>query len=574
MNKLVTVSEMRAIERAADASGLSYAQMMENAGLNLALAVKAAYSHTFKSQPLALGLVGAGNNGGDTLVALDHLSAWGWETAALILRPRPEGDPLITRLLERGGEVIFLETASPQEIVSALEKQCAGRAVILLDGLLGTGFRLPLKPDLAAVMGAVRDFIRVSTDKSLFYRRDRRERGELLIKNSAISAHSAVNLDVPSDHPFPRLHVVAVDCPSGVDCDSGEAAAECLPAERTVTMAAVKQGLLRFPAYPLVGALEVAGIGDLSALGAWQTVHRFVADADFVRGVLPARPLDAHKGSFGTALVVAGSTSYSGAALLAAEAAYRIGAGLVTLAAPEPLHAALAGHLPEATWVLLPHERGFIAESAGEIVRASLLRATALLVGPGFGLEDTTKRFIHNLFTQGFPSGLPLVLDADGLKLAASLADWHKRLPANSVLTPHPGEMSVLAGLSKDEIQTRRLEIAEKYAQQWGHVVVLKGAFTVIAAPTGETALIPVATPALARAGSGDVLAGLIVGLRAQGVAAFQAAVAGAWIHAQAGLLAAQEVGGTASVLAEDVLGAVIRVLADVVNGSTASLSL
>lgn len=150
-----------------------------------------------------------------------------------------------------------------------------------------------------------------------------------------------------------------------------------------------------------------------------------------------------------------------------------------------------------------------------------------------------------------------MVVDADGLKLLAKIFDWHKKLPALSVLTPHPGEMAALTKLSKDEIQNDREAIASKYAKEWGHVVVLKGAFTVIAAPDGQMTIIPVASPALARAGTGDVLAGIIVSLCAQGLDAYDAAVAGAYIHAQAGLLAAEDLGTTASVLASDVLNSI-----------------
>jgi NAD(P)H-hydrate epimerase len=157
----------------------------------------------------------------------------------------------------------------------------------------------------------------------------------------------------------------------------------------------------------------------------------------------------------------------------------------------------------------------------------------------------------------------PLVIDADGLKLLAEIGNWHKLLPALTVLTPHPGEMSVLTDLSTDEIQNDRMGIATKYAKEWGHVVVLKGAFTIVAAPDGNATVIPVASPALAHAGTGDVLAGLIVGLRAQGLEAYDAAVAGAWIHAQAGLIAADALGSTASVLAGDVLEAIPDVMAD-----------
>jgi NAD(P)H-hydrate epimerase len=244
------------------------------------------------------------------------------------------------------------------------------------------------------------------------------------------------------------------------------------------------------------------------------------------------------------------------------------------------LHAPLAGRFAEATWVLLPEEEGAISEYAAEVLWENLGRATALLIGPGFGLKAPTGKFISRLLKgerttrpemglipsarsmpQAERSLPPLVFDADGLKLLAQLPEWFRLIPAPAVLTPHPGEMSVLSGLNTKEIQANRLEVAERYAREWGHVVVLKGAFTVVAAPDGQTAVIPVASPALARAGSGDVLAGLIVGLRAQGVDAFPAAVAGAWIHAQAGLSAARSLGSTASVLAGDILKEVIEVM-------------
>jgi ADP-dependent NAD(P)H-hydrate dehydratase / NAD(P)H-hydrate epimerase len=158
----------------------------------------------------------------------------------------------------------------------------------------------------------------------------------------------------------------------------------------------------------------------------------------------------------------------------------------------------------------------------------------------------------------------PLVIDADGLKLLTKIPEWWNQLPRPAILTPHPGEMAILSGLSVEDIQSNRVEITEKFAQKWGHVVVLKGANTIISNPDGRTALIPVATPALAHAGTGDVLAGIISGLRAQGVGVYESAFTGAWIHAQAGLMAAKILGNTASVLAGDVLQAVIEVISNI----------
>ncbi|HBX69934.1 MAG TPA: bifunctional ADP-dependent NAD(P)H-hydrate dehydratase/NAD(P)H-hydrate epimerase [Chloroflexi bacterium] len=515
--KYVSVSQMIAIEKEADASGNTYAQMMEYAGRGLAEVVRDAYNQAGSQS--ALGLVGSGNNGGDTLVAFCYLQEWGWQTTAYVVKTRPADDPLVARFLAAGGTLLELDSDPAYEkLATALEN-----FAVLLDGVFGTGIRLPLRGSAAATL----DFVRIRL----------------------------AEMQSP-----PR--VIAVDCPSGVDCDTGEAAPETIPAEITVTMAAIKQGLLKFSAFNFVGDLRMVGIGLPAGLPAYDGLLREVVEAAWVRRTLPARPLDGHKGTFGTVLVVGGSLNYSGAVLLAGEAAFRSGAGWVTLAVPAPLHAALASAFVEATWLLLPHEDGFIAAEAAEIVCANLDKPTALLLGPGFGTRETSQNFIAGLLSDG--QNLPsMVVDADGLKLLAQLPFWWDQLPAPAVLTPHPGEMAILTGLTAAEIQSNRLEIAEKFARQWGHVVVLKGAFTLIAAPDGRTAVISVATPALGRAGTGDVLAGLIAGLRAQGLEAFEAAAAGAWIHAQAGLQAAAVMGSTATVLAGDVLAALVDVFAN-----------
>jgi NAD(P)H-hydrate epimerase len=176
-------------------------------------------------------------------------------------------------------------------------------------------------------------------------------------------------------------------------------------------------------------------------------------------------------------------------------------------------------------------------------------------------LGESTGEFVGELFNDGkLP---PLVMDADALKLLTRIANWPDRLPPRSVLTPHPGEMSVLTGIQIGNIQSERLELARRMSKEWNQVLILKGAFSVVSAPDGEIAMIPIASPALARAGTGDVLAGLVAGLLAQGVPAFEAAAAGAWIHAQAGMWAAREIGNSASVLAGDVLNAVSQVISE-----------
>jgi NAD(P)H-hydrate epimerase len=313
----------------------------------------------------------------------------------------------------------------------------------------------------------------------------------------------------------------------------------------------VKVGLLTLPAFEYVGELVVGDIGLSEDLTEWKRVQRFVIDEAKARAALPERPLNAHKGTFGTAMIVAGSRRFPGAALLAGEAAFRSGAGLVTIATVESTQPSLAGHLREATWLPLAEDGGWIAESAAETIGAQLERVTAMLVGPGLGTQEGTHDFVQALLKINLP---PLVVDADGLKLLSQIPNWHQLLPKESVLTPHPGEMGILTDLDVKSIQANRLAIAEKYAKEWGHVVVLKGAFTIVAAPSGVSASLPLATPALARAGTGDVLAGIVTGLVAQGVQAYEAACAAVWLHGDAALRAAERRGGTAGVLAGDLI--------------------
>jgi len=286
---------------------------------------------------------------------------------------------------------------------------------------------------------------------------------------------------------------------------------------------------------------------------------------------LPPRPLNAHKGTFGKALIIAGSVNYTGAAVLAASAATRAGAGLVTLAVPNLLHSAIVPVAPEATYLLLPHSLGVLDAPAVAILREKLENFSALLVGPGLSHTAETTAFLRSLLGlspkkrgTGFvpqdsapETGLtktlpPLVVDADGLNILSEIPDWHAILPEGSILTPHPGEMARLTQSTPADVQANRLAMARKYAAQWGHVVVLKGAFTLVAAPGGETILLPFANPGLSSGGTGDILAGAIVALRAQGLDAFKAAVTGAYLHAMAGEIARIKL-GTAGIAASDV---------------------
>jgi NAD(P)H-hydrate epimerase len=363
-----------------------------------------------------------------------------------------------------------------------------------------------------------------------------------------------------------------VDVPSGLDCDTGALDPAALPADLTVTFAAPKRGHFRFPGAGAIGELIVADIGIDASLGSDIQVE--VATAEGIACMLPPRPVDAHKGTFGKAMIVAGSINYAGAPYLAAAAAARVGTGLVTLAPPQPLYPILASKLTEATFVLLPHNMGVLVPEALRVLASNLDGYQALLIGPGLGREKETVEFIYRALGAAAASGRrrmgferagepaedkvdlpPLVLDADALNALAEREDWWTCLPENSILTPHPGEMARLTHGDRSDPDEDRIALASTQAGEWRQIVVLKGAHTVVAAPDGRATVIPFANPGLATAGTGDVLAGAIVGLLAQGLAPFEAAVCGAYLHGLAGQIVAEQM-GTAGSLAGDLLPA------------------
>jgi len=361
---------------------------------------------------------------------------------------------------------------------------------------------------------------------------------------------------------------VACDCPSGLDCDTGEIDPLALTADLTVTFALPKRGHFLQPGASACGRLIIADINidrDLAP----DDVPDLLTPGD-IAAILPARPANAHKGTFGKALIVAGSANYPGAATIACTAAYRTGAGLAHLAAPAAVCQVVASHIPEPVHTILPSDLGALTPAAVSVLSSQLSDHQAMLVGPGLGTDAKTVEFVETLLvgrtqvthpigflsqravkSQGQPDLPPLLVDADGLNALAQLDGGPADLPANSILTPHPGEMARLTGLSTREINAKRWQVAGRFASEWQQIVVLKGAYTVIAHPAGALAISPFADAALATAGSGDALAGAIVALLAQGLSTWDAARAGVYLHGLAGQLAATEHGP--ALLASDI---------------------
>ncbi len=529
--KIITVEQSRHLEQAAHEGGLSFADMMENAGRQTAEAIALRLSLQGKEVVV---LVGPGNNGGDGLVAAHYLWEMGARVTCYIWKRNPEGDANYARVRQDGLPVTWAEEDSGLARLRGL----LSKAAVVVDALLGVGVTRPIQAALKDILDMVRQAgTRTEVTPGL--------RGSL----------PSVDLPAPL--------VVAVDCPTGLDCDTGALDPASVAADLTVTFAYPKVGLLRFPGAEAIGELLVADIGIPPHLA--DDVKLELVTGDLVRTWLPERPRSAHKGTFGRALVVAGSVNYVGAAALAGAGASRVGTGLVTMALPMPIQLAVAAHVSEATYILLPHDLGVIASGAESVVRDSVGGYDALLLGPGLSKEEETVAFVHGLLglarssgkgrigfvtgSEDVAPGLPtlpaLVIDADGLNALARAEAWWVSLPEETILTPHPGEMARLMGreASPRDIQADREGVASRMARAWGMVVVLKGAFTVVAAPDGRVVVLPFANPGLATAGSGDVLAGAIVGLRAQGMGAFEAAVAGAYVHGLAGELARTELG-------------------------------
>ncbi len=543
--KVVTVEEMRALEHAADAQGVSYAAMMENAGRSVASWLQ---SRGVVGKRVLV-LVGPGNNGGDGLVAARYLHRAGAEVSIYCWERATNDEANWSQARDAGIRIVLCQ--ADERFVQL--RRLVAEADWVLDALLGTGVSRPIAGSLQRLLNTVK--------RGINKRRTDQRTGVFthLVPTAAMDA-------------TPSPMVVAIDVPTGLNCDTGSVDASTLSADATITFAFPKVGLFLFPGADYVGELIIADIGIPDKLS--KDIALEVSTAELMRLWLPARPANGHKGTFGKVMVVGGSANYTGAVYLAASAAIRVGAGLVTVGVAESLHPILASKLTEATWLLLPHQMGALAPEAAKSLQARLGDYDVLLLGPGLGRDEKTTEFVGRLLELsgadskpqlGFlqpaqrkgtqpPILPPLVIDADGLNALADVKDWAKSLSVPTVLTPHPGEMARLLDATVEDVLANRVEVARRAAKEWQVVVVLKGAYSVIASPKGIAYINPFATPALATAGTGDVLSGAIAGFLAQGLDALEAAVVGAYVHGLAGQLVGGEL-GRAGAAAGDLLG-------------------
>jgi ADP-dependent NAD(P)H-hydrate dehydratase / NAD(P)H-hydrate epimerase len=484
--KILTAEQMREADRRTIAElGIPGAVLMESAGRAVVSEILRCYSHLAPGPVLVL--CGKGNNGGDGLVVARTLLQHGWQVTTVLLADAAAigGDArrnldILQRLgapLEFAADLIGLENLLPQLPPPAL----------VVDALLGTGLSSP-------------------------------------VVGSHASAIAWMNRT-----PAPK---VAIDIPSGLDATSGAILGSVLSADLTVTLAAAKLGQLIHPGVACCGELVVAEIGIPQAL-LEELAAGILLEAGEVRRFLPPRPPVGHKGTFGHLLLVAGSCGKAGAAALAAEAALRAGAGLVTVAAPASLQTTLAIKLTEAMTSPLDEFDGALAETALVQIAALWPDKTVLALGPGLGRSAATGALVRKVIAD---CPLPLVLDADALFALAGHGEVLAARPVGTtILTPHPGEMAHLLGVSIGEIEADRIGTARRFAEKHGVILVLKGARTVIAAPDGGILINPTGHAGMATGGMGDLLTGIIAALLCQGAPPLAAAAAGVWLHGRSG---------------------------------------
>lgn len=515
--KVLTAAQMREVDRlTTERFGIPSLQLMENAGASVVSVLKEKTARLEKRRIVVL--CGKGNNGGDGLVVARLLHRDAAHPAVFLFAPKEamRGDAAanLKRWQETSGE--------PRIITSVAEWEAArgvlAEADIVVDALLGTGLSGPVEGLLSTV---IEDVNRVCE----------RRPGK----------------------PW----VLAVDTPSGLPSDATEVAGPVIRADCTVTFTAPKVGQLVSPQCHCVGELLVRAIGSPPELlgSDAQDKLRWLEPGEFGSLRLQRRP-DAHKGNFGHLLAVAGSRGKTGAAVLAASGALRVGAGLVTVATPDDVLPVVASGLPEImTAPMLFTETGSISLRNLDYGRfAQLVEGKDVLaMGPGLSTHQETQQFVRTVVRD---CPLPMVLDADGLNAFAGRANELKeRKAAALAVTPHPGEMARLVGCTTTEVQSDRLGVALEAASRWQAYVVLKGYRTIIATPDGRAFVNSTGNPGMATGGTGDVLTGMLAGLTAQfGVTCWEKTLGfGVYLHGLAGDLAVTKV-GQASLIASDLV--------------------
>lgn len=501
---LATAEQARRVdELAIGRYGVPGIALMEHAGGQAAALLRGEWPEEASRGVLVL--CGPGNNGGDGYVVARHLAAAGLSVHVIAAGDVPEGDAgVMADAWRRSGGALERPSAT------TLAKRVAAAARnsgVVVDAILGTGIRSAPRPPLSLAITGLAD------------------------------ARTGAG----------RPRVLALDVPSGVDVTTGEVPGVCVDADVTVTFGIGKVGLASHPGARHAGRVEVARLGWPAAALDAVPIEDELLDEGSMRRTLPRLDAEAHKGDRGRVLVIAGRDTRPGAAALCCHAAFRAGAGLVTLATTAVAAEAVVAAVPEVMIEPLPGEKGVIAAKSAARVLALAAKADVVVFGPGIGVEKGPAVILSSLRARG---GAPLVVDADGLTLLA--AEKRTAGARECVLTPHPGEMGRLLGIGAADVQAARLRCAREAAARFRSHVVLKGARTLVASAAGPVAVNTSGNPGLATAGAGDVLAGVIAAWIGRGMAPLAAAKAAVWAHGAAADLAAREIGPT-GFLARDV---------------------
>jgi len=491
--RILDADAMREVDRAAiEDQGIPSLVLMENAAIGLADAI----GETYPEATSAAIFCGPGNNGGDGLALARHLNARGYQVE---IRLVTSGSGLSAdagvQLETCKNQGLTLQEVGPEDFKLDVVES-AGNLDLVVDALFGTGLTRPLSGHFAQVVEAIN------------------------------------TLPIPC---------VAVDLPSGLNGSRATFMGPHIQSELTVTFAAPKIPHVLLPAAEAVGEVVVADLGIPRELVERATGDLHLLIGDELVGYLSPRAPTGHKGDYGHAMIVAGSVGKAGAAILAARGAVRSGAGLVTVATPESvLQTVELGSLESMTLPLAASRDGGLSEQSVDTILAFAHGKQVLAVGPGLGTSASTVQVIRSIVAA---AEIPVVLDADGLNAFAGAMESLRESGAEKILTPHPGELARLLGVSTAEIQADRIASARSAARQADAVVVLKGFQTLIAEPTGAVFVNPTGNPGMASGGTGDVLTGIISGLLSQGLDASRAACLGVFVHGSAGDRAMAELG-------------------------------
>lgn len=519
--KILTAAQMREIDRIAiEEIGLPGPVLMENAGLQVTAVLR--HQLGVESGMRVLVVAGKGNNGGDGLVVARHLHNQGVECPVLLVGRLEEvrGDAALNLkiALKTGVKVIEIK----DEAAWKKSRKILSETPIIVDALFGTGLSSPLQGLYAKVVND--------------------------INNSGAL-------------------VVAVDIPSGLSSDTFQLIGPCVRADLTVALGAPKVAHFFPPAEEYVGELVVADISLPPFLFERPGLNLELVELESLVPYFQPRKRDTHKGTYGHLLIIAGSRGKTGAAAMAARAALKMGAGLVTVATASSCLPLIArSGLEFMTEPLAETESGTIAVEALDQVLELIRGKDALLIGPGLSTNPATSAFVLRLLEKIKNFKNPVVIDADGLNIISSRPEKLSSLPEKIILTPHPGEFSRLTGLSVSELLQKRLEIVPEFARRHKVCLVLKGYRTLVASPAGQVMVNPTGNPGMASGGTGDVLSGLLASEAMQGADILQAAVNAVFVHGLSGDLAAEKV-GEKSLTATDLIKFLPRAIRFIASG-------